>query len=31
MGHKAGTSVTVELPGGDVLHMQIKEVTRSQK
>ena len=31
MGQKAGTSVTVELPGGDVLHMQIKEVTRSQK
>ena len=31
MGQKAGTSVTVELPSGDVLHMQIKEVTRSQR
>jgi transcription elongation factor GreA len=31
MGQKAGTSVTVELPSGDVLHMQIKEVTRLQR
>jgi transcription elongation factor GreA len=31
MGQKAGSSVAVELPNGEVLHMQIKEVTRSQK
>ena len=31
MGQKAGSSVAIELPNGEVLHMQIKEVTRSQK
>ncbi len=31
MGHKAGSSVTVELPSGDVIHMEIKAVARSQK
>ena len=31
MGHRAGTSITVELPSGDAIHMEIKEVTRAQK
>ncbi len=31
MGHRAGTSVTVELPSGDTIHMEIKDVTRVQK
>ncbi len=31
MGHRAGTRVTVELPSGDSIHMEIKEVTRVQK
>ncbi len=31
MGHRAGASVTVELPSGDVIHMEIKDVTRVQK
>ena len=31
MGAKAGDNITVELPGGETIHMQIKAVTRSQK
>ena len=31
MGQRAGTRITVELPSGDSIHMEIKEVTRSQK
>ena len=31
MGKKAGASVAVELPSGDSIHMEIKEVVRSQK
>ena len=31
MGQRAGATVTVELPNGEVLHMQIKDVNRSQK
>ncbi len=31
MGAKAGDNITVELPGGETIHMQIKDVTRSQK
>ena len=31
MGRKAGDKVTVVLPDGETLHMQIKEVTRNQK
>ena len=31
MGHRAGAKVTVELPSGDVIHMEIKDVTRVQK
>ena len=31
MGQKAGSSVTVELPSGEVIHMDIKEVARVQK
>ena len=31
MGQRAGASVTVELPSGDVIHIEIKEVTRAQK
>ena len=31
MGKKAGDTVTVVLPDGEALHMQIKEVTRIQK
>ena len=31
MGQRAGTSVAVDLPSGDSIHMEIKEVTRSQK
>ena len=31
MGQKAGTNITVELPSGDAIHMEIKSVSRSQK
>ena len=31
MGQKAGSSIAIELPSGDTIHMDIKEVTRSQK
>ena len=31
MGKKAGASVAVELPSGELIHMEIKEVARSQK
>ena len=31
MGQKKGAKVVVELPHGDVIHMQIKDVARSQK
>ena len=31
MGQRAGSSVTVELPSGEVIHMDIKEVARIQK
>ncbi len=31
MGQRAGASITVELPSGDVIHMEIKDVTRIQK
>ena len=31
MGKKAGSNVTVELPSGEVIHMEIKAVARSQK
>ena len=31
MGHRAGAAVTVELPSGEVIHMEIKDVTRVQK
>ena len=31
MGQRAGSSVTVELPSGEVIHMDIKEVARVQK
>lgn len=31
MGQKAGANITVELPNGETVHMQINEVTRSQK
>lgn len=31
MGQKAGVNITVELPNGETVHMQINEVTRSQK
>ena len=31
MGQRAGASVAVELPSGDSIHMEIKEVTRVQK
>ena len=31
MGQRAGASITVELPSGDSIHIEIKEVTRSQK
>ena len=30
-GKAAGAKVTVELPSGDVIHMEIKDVTRVQK
>ena len=31
MGQKKGAKVVVELPHGDVIHMQIKDVARAQK
>ena len=31
MGHRAGAKISVELPSGDVIHMEIKDVTRVQK
>ena len=31
MGQKKGAKVVVELPHGDVIHMEIKDVARSQK
>ncbi len=31
MGQKAGVSITVELPSGDLIHMEIKNVTRAQR
>lgn len=31
MGKRAGSSVTVELPSGDFIHMEIKDVARIQK
>ena len=31
MGQKAGATVTAQLPSGDVIHMEIKDVTRVQK
>ena len=31
MGNRAGASVTVALPSGDAIHMEIKDVTRVQK
>ena len=31
MGQRAGASIAVELPSGDSIHMEIKEVSRSQK
>ena len=31
MGQRAGANITVELPSGDSIHIEIKEVTRSQK
>ena len=31
MGQRAGSSVTVELPSGEVIHMDIKDVARAQK
>ena len=31
MGQRAGASITVELPSGDAIHMDIKAVSRSQK
>ena len=31
MGHRAGAQVTVELPTGGIIHMEIKDVTRVQK
>ena len=31
MGQKKGTKVVVELPHGDVIHMEIKDVARAQK
>ncbi len=31
MGHRAGASVTVELPSGELIHMDIKNVTRAQR
>jgi transcription elongation factor GreA len=31
MGQKAGASIAIELPSGDTIHMEIKEVTRAQK
>ena len=31
MGQRAGSSVTVELPSGEFIHMDIKEVARAQK
>ncbi len=31
MGHRAGASIAVELPSGESIHMEIKDVTRLQK
>ncbi len=31
MGHRAGASITIELPSSEVIHMEIKDVTRVQK
>ena len=31
MGHRAGASIAVELPSGEAIHMEIKDVTRVQK
>jgi len=31
MGHKTGAKIVVELPNGEVIHMDIKDVTRTQK
>ena len=31
MGQRAGSNVTVELPSGESIHMEIKSVARSQK
>ena len=31
MGQRAGASIAVELPSGDHIHMEIKDVTRVQK
>ncbi len=31
MGQRSGAAITVELPSGDAIHMQIKDVTRVQK
>ena len=31
MGQRAGVTVAIDLPNGEILHMQIKEITRSQK
>ena len=31
MGQRAGASIAVELPSGDSIHMEIKEVSRAQK
>ena len=31
MGQRAGSSVTVELPSGEVIHMDIKDVARAQR
>ncbi len=31
MGQRAGAGIAVELPSGDSIHLEIKEVTRSQK
>lgn len=31
MGQRAGAAIAIELPSGDTIHMEIKEVTRAQK
>ncbi len=31
MGQRAGASIAIELPSGDAIHMEIKDVTRQQK